>query len=115
MSRQTVEWDNIENRFIDNEGNLYTTIDTSNHHLTTPSKLKVKTPSNPRDFFLLDVFPFKLNKKRNPDTLEKGYALVKPYNHNANLRIGYEIKKWDTRQTYNDKLRKEINRVLNTI
>lgn len=80
-----------------------------------PKKLKVKTPSNPRNFFLLDVYPFKLDKKRHPDTLEMGYAFVKPYHHCDNIRIRYELMKWDTRNSYNQRLQKEINKVLKSI
>ena len=78
-------------------------------------KLKVKTPSNPRNFFLLDVYPFKLDKKRHPDTLEMGYAHVKPYHHSDNIRIRYELMKWDTITSYNQRLQKEINKVLKSI
>lgn len=113
MSRKTIKWDELENRYIDDEGNLYAPNDIN---MTTPSttsrKFKVRTPSNPRDFFILDVYPFKFDKKRKPDTLEMGYAIVKPYHHDANLRVRYELQKWDTRQSYNDKIRKEIQRVL---
>src|SRR5574343_297824 len=105
MSRHTLYWDNLESRYIDDGGNLYTPNDINmSTPSTTTKKLQVRTPSNPRYFFILDVFPFKFNEKRHPDTLEMGYALVKPYHHDANLRVRYELKKWDTRQSYNDKI-----------
>lgn len=58
------------------------------------------------------MYPFKLNKKKHPETLEMGDALVKPYYHSDIIRIRYELMKWDTRNSYNQRLQKEINKVL---
>lgn len=111
MLRQSIEWDDLEECYIDNEGNCMKDV----YPQKSQKKIKVRTPSNPRDFFLLDVFPFNLNNKTHPATIEMGYALVKPYSYGGNLRIKYEIMKWDTPQTHKEKMRKEIYRVLKSI
>lgn len=110
-----IEYDDLEQRYIGLYGELYKTfedIPEKYRHLVKPpqpiKKIKTKTPSNPRKFFVIDVYPNNYNTSI-------GYALVKPYNHDANLQIKYEIRKGDTRDTYNERLQKEINKVLNSI
>ena len=110
-----IEWDEIEQRYIGLYGEPYRYIDDipkKYHHLVQPIKPIKKTitttPSNPRKFFVIDIYPNNINTSI-------GTAIVKPYNHDANLHIQYEIREGDTQTTYNKRLQRAINKILKTI
>lgn len=107
-----IEYDDIEDRYIGLYGEQYNTIEDipfKYRHLVKPPQpiktITTKTPSYKRQFFVLDVYP-------NKDNENIGYTLVKPYNHDNNIRIEYKLKKNDTYKSYNQRLQKEINKVL---
>lgn len=102
----SIVFDDIEQRYIGLYGESYKTIEDipkKYHNLVQPIKpiMKIKTTiaSNQRKFFVIDVYP-------NNKNTSVGTVIVKPYNHDANLQLQYEIRKEDTRTTYNKKTNK---------
>lgn len=113
-----IEYDDIEDRYIGLYGEQYNTMEDipfKYRHLVKPikpvKKIKTKTPSNPRKFFLLALSKeYELFNGFRGISTTIGHALVKPYFHSDNLWVRYEYETTykPSKEEFNDMLMEGI-------